>query len=53
MYSGEQVGDAKKSLALALRFRAPDRTLKQEEATKARDEAVSAAHERFGAVLRA
>ena len=52
VYSGEQLGSGKKSLALALRFRAPDRTLKQEEATQARDAAVAAAKERFGATLR-
>jgi phenylalanyl-tRNA synthetase beta chain len=53
VYSGEQLGADKKSLALALRFRAPDRTLKQEEATEARDRAVAAAQERLGATLRA
>jgi glutamyl-tRNA synthetase len=37
----------------ALRFRAPDRTLKVTEATEARDAAVAAAGERFGAILRA
>jgi phenylalanyl-tRNA synthetase beta chain len=52
VYSGEQLGADKKSLALALRFRAPDRTLKQEEATEARDRAVAAAQERLGATLR-
>lgn len=52
VYTGEQIGAGKKSLALALRFRAPDRTLKQEEATAARDAAVVAASERFGATLR-
>ncbi|GAA0523751.1 phenylalanine--tRNA ligase beta subunit [Saccharopolyspora subtropica] len=53
VYEGEQLGEGKKSLALALRFRAPDRTLKQEEATEARDAAVQAAAERLGATLRA
>lgn len=53
VYAGEQVGEGKKSLALALRFRASDRTLKQEEATEARDAAVRAATERLGASLRA
>jgi phenylalanyl-tRNA synthetase beta chain len=52
VYAGEQVGEGKKSLALALRFRAPDRTLKQEEATAARDAVVEAVQERFGAALR-
>jgi phenylalanyl-tRNA synthetase beta chain len=52
LYVGEQVGSNKKSLALALRFRAPDRTLKLEEATVARDRAVAVVAERFGAQLR-
>lgn len=52
VYSGEQVETGKKSLAVALRFRAPDRTLKQDEATGARDAAIAAAKERFGAALR-
>ncbi|MBK1788556.1 phenylalanine--tRNA ligase subunit beta [Prauserella cavernicola] len=52
IYTGEQVGEGKRSLAYKLRFRAPDRTLTVEEATQARDAAVAAAAERFGAVLR-
>jgi phenylalanyl-tRNA synthetase beta chain len=53
VFTGEQVGEGKRSLAYALRFRAPDRTLTVEEATAARDAAVSAAGARYGAVLRA
>ncbi len=53
VYAGSQLGEGKKSLAFALRFRAPDRTLKQVEATEARDAAVAAAQQRFGATLRA
>ncbi|MEU8620423.1 phenylalanine--tRNA ligase subunit beta [Streptomyces sp. NPDC048623] len=52
VYTGDQVGEGKKSLAYALRFRAPDRTLTVEEATTARDAAVAAAAEHTGAVLR-
>jgi phenylalanyl-tRNA synthetase beta chain len=52
VYTGDQVGEGKRSLAYSLRFRAPDRTLTIEEATAARDAAVAAASERFGAVLR-
>ncbi|MEU3516706.1 phenylalanine--tRNA ligase subunit beta [Streptomyces sp. NPDC006654] len=48
----EQLGDGKKSLAYALRFRAPDRTLTVDEASAARDAAVALAGERTGAVLR-
>lgn len=52
VYTGEQVGEGKRSLAYSLRFRAPDRTLTVEEATAARDAAVAAAAEAFGAALR-
>ncbi|MFF4089498.1 phenylalanine--tRNA ligase subunit beta [Streptomyces nigra] len=48
----EQLGDGKKSLAYALRFRAADRTLTVDEASAARDAAVALASERTGAVLR-
>ncbi|WP_316774676.1 phenylalanine--tRNA ligase subunit beta [Streptomyces sasae] len=48
----EQLGDGKKSLAYALRFRASDRTLTVDEASAARDAAVALAGERTGAVLR-
>ncbi len=47
-----RLGAGLKSLAFALRFRAPDRTLTVEEATAARDAAVAAAAE-LGARLRA
>jgi phenylalanyl-tRNA synthetase beta chain len=53
VFTGEQVGEGKRSLAYSLRFRAPDRTLTVEEATAARDAAVSAAASKFGAALRA
>jgi phenylalanyl-tRNA synthetase beta chain len=53
VYAGEQVGAGKHSLAYALRFRAPDRTLTVEEATTAKDAAVAQLTERFGATLRA
>ncbi|GAA2261367.1 phenylalanine--tRNA ligase subunit beta [Streptomyces amakusaensis] len=51
-FTGEQLGEGKKSLAYALRFRAADRTLTVEEASAARDAAVAHAAERTGAVLR-
>jgi phenylalanyl-tRNA synthetase beta chain len=50
--NAEQLGDGRKSLAYALRFRAEDRTLTVDEATAARDAAVALAGERTGAVLR-
>jgi len=52
VYTGEQAGDGRKSLAYTLRFRAPDRTLTTEEVTAARDAAVAEAARSTGAVLR-
>jgi phenylalanyl-tRNA synthetase beta chain len=52
VYTGDQVGAGRKSLAYSLRFRAPDRTLTAEEVTRARDAAVAEASSRTGAVLR-
>ncbi|MER5770570.1 phenylalanine--tRNA ligase subunit beta [Streptomyces sp. NPDC001985] len=52
IFTGDQIGTGRKSLAYALRFRAADRTLTVEEATAARDAAVALAAERTGAVLR-
>jgi phenylalanyl-tRNA synthetase beta chain len=53
VYTGEQIGTGKKSLAFALRFRAWDRTLTEAETGAARDAAVELAAERHGAVHRA
>jgi phenylalanyl-tRNA synthetase beta chain len=47
-----RLGPDVRSLAYALRFRAPDRTLTVEEAAAARDAAVAEAERRTGAVLR-
>jgi phenylalanyl-tRNA synthetase beta chain len=52
VYAGAQVGEGKRSLAYALRFRAPDRTLTVEEVAAARDAAVAAAHAAVGATMR-
>jgi phenylalanyl-tRNA synthetase beta chain len=52
VYTGPQIGEGRKSLAFALRFRAADRTLTEDEASAARDAAVAAATERVGAVQR-
>ena len=40
VYTGDQVGEGRKSLAYTLRFRAPDRTLTADEASAVRDAAV-------------
>ncbi len=52
VYAGPQIGEGRKSLALALRFRAADRTLTEDEASAARDAAVAAAARRVGAEQR-
>jgi phenylalanyl-tRNA synthetase beta chain len=52
VYTGEQLGAGRKSLAYKLTFRAPDRTLTVEEAVTARDAAVAEAAARVGATLR-
>ena len=52
VYTGDQIGVGRKSLAFALRFRALDRTLTEGETAAARDAAVAAAAARTGAVQR-
>jgi phenylalanyl-tRNA synthetase beta chain len=52
IFTGEQVGAGKKSLAYTLRFRAEDRTLTADEVTTAREAAVTAAATAHHAVLR-
>jgi phenylalanyl-tRNA synthetase beta chain len=52
VYAGDQIEPGKKSLAFALRLRAPDRTLNVEEVTAARAAAIEAAHTAVGAILR-
>lgn len=53
VYTGPQIGEGRKSLTLALRFRAADRTLTEDEASASREAAVALAVERVGAVQRA
>ncbi|WP_029115672.1 phenylalanine--tRNA ligase subunit beta [Mycobacterium sp. URHB0044] len=53
VYVGPQIGEGRKSLTLALRFRAVDRTLTEDEASAARDAAVALAADRVGATQRA
>ncbi|WP_129838543.1 phenylalanine--tRNA ligase subunit beta [Streptomyces sp. RFCAC02] len=52
VFTGEQLGEGRKSLAYTLRFRAPDRTLTADELTAAREAAVAVAAQRTGAALR-
>ena len=52
VYTGDQTGEGKKSLAFSIVFRAKDRTLLDEEANAARDAIVAAAETQFGAKMR-
>jgi phenylalanyl-tRNA synthetase beta chain len=52
VYTGQQVGEGRTSLAFALRFRAPDRTLTEQDTAAARDAAVELAVQRHGAQQR-
>jgi phenylalanyl-tRNA synthetase beta chain len=52
VYTGDQVGEGRKSLAFAMVVRAPDRTLTAADATGVRDAAVAVAADRMGAILR-
>ena len=53
VYRGEQVGDGKKSVAIALVFQSSERTLSDEDAAAMRGRIVAALAERFGGELRA
>ncbi len=50
VYEGEQVGEGKRSLALRLEFRAPDRTLTEDEVTERRAAIVAALGEIGGQI---
>jgi phenylalanyl-tRNA synthetase beta chain len=52
VYSGEQVGAGRVSLALHLEFRAPDRTLTDEDVAPVRERIVAALQEELGGELR-
>ena len=51
LYRGEQVGEGRKSLALRLEFRAPDRTLTDEEVAERRGAIVATGGDRGGSVV--
>jgi len=53
VYRGEQVGEARKSVAIHLSFQSPERTLTDEDAAELRERIVAVLAERFGAELRA
>lgn len=52
VYTSPELGEGRRSLAFALRLRAPDRTLTAQETAAVRDAALAEAHARYGAVLR-
>jgi phenylalanyl-tRNA synthetase beta chain len=52
VYTGEQVGEGRVSLALHLEFRAPDRTLTDEDVAPVRQRIVAALQEELGGELR-
>jgi phenylalanyl-tRNA synthetase beta chain len=52
-YRGEQIGEGKKSLAFAVSFQSPERTLSNADAAELRERVVCALADRFGAQLRA
>jgi phenylalanyl-tRNA synthetase beta chain len=52
VYTGAQVGEGRRSLAFALTFRAPDRTLTDEDIAPVRERIVGALRERLGGELR-
>ena len=53
VYEGAQVGEGRKSLALRLSFRAPDRTLSESEVNDLRMRMLAAAKKEVGAEIRA
>jgi phenylalanyl-tRNA synthetase beta chain len=53
VYRGAQVGEGRASLAVRLEFRAPDRTLTDEEVAQRREKIVAALGEQVGGELRA
>ncbi len=53
VYRGDQIGTGKKSLAYALTFQAPDRTLTDKEAAKVQSRIVKKLDKELGAKLRA
>jgi phenylalanyl-tRNA synthetase beta chain len=52
VYSGPQVGEGRRSLALALAFRTADRTLSEEDVAPVRERILAALHEELGGELR-
>ena len=53
VYRGDQVGPGRKSIAFAVTFQSPERTLSDDDASRLRTAVVEALADRFGAELRA
>jgi phenylalanyl-tRNA synthetase beta chain len=53
VFRGQNIGPGQKSLAFAIRYRAPDRTLTDAEAVAAHERIVAAVQAKLGAALRA
>ena len=52
IYRGEKLGEGVKSVAYSLTFRAPDRTLTDQEIAHAMEKVLSAVEKNFGAEIR-
>ena len=52
IYEGSQIPEGHKSMAYALSYRAPDRTLKDEEVNEAHERIIKTLEEKLGAKLR-
>ncbi|GMA37232.1 hypothetical protein [Demequina litorisediminis] len=52
VFTGEQIGEGKKSVAINVRLRAADHTLSADEVLAVREAIIAAASEKFEAVLR-
>jgi phenylalanyl-tRNA synthetase beta chain len=52
VYRGDQVGTGKKSIAFAIRYRAPNRTLTTEDANKEQDRIIRRLEQQFGSTIR-
>ncbi|HLT28941.1 MAG TPA: phenylalanine--tRNA ligase subunit beta [Myxococcaceae bacterium] len=53
VYTGQNIPEGHRSLAFAIRYRSPERTLQDAEVTEAHQRIVERVHERLGASLRA
>jgi phenylalanyl-tRNA synthetase beta chain len=53
VYRGEQIGAGHKSIAFAVAYQSPERTLTEDDAKRLRDSIVTALADRFGAEIRA